>query len=338
MVKDILGTDLSAGTSFELDDLDQASGQTEVALASASASGRQTTETEAKPAGGATAEVRLRKAEPPRRRSSFWFGVIITLAAVVGLRYASRTPAGRGVLHVLGFGGDTAQIPPAVRPPPAPPPPAPVAVAPPTPPPAAAPDAAPAPAPEVAAPAPAVAAGADASPASPGEPDKPSTVAEKAPDKAPDKTAETPKTGEKPGEGDEPDEEALLRDAVPDAESAVIGEDEAEAAPAAHAAPGKAGAKPRPAAKAGPAKIETAVLQLTSTPRGAIVKTKARVLGRTPIKLHFKAGNTYEIVFVKRGYQPATRRVAVQGTKSRKIAVTLKKRPQPKKSFFHPHR
>jgi hypothetical protein len=44
-------------------------------------------------------------------------------------------------------------------------------------------------------------------------------------------------------------------------------------------------------------------------------------------------------VFVKRGYQPATRKVAVQGTKERKIAVTLKKRPPPKKtSFFHPHR
>ena len=40
---------------------------------------------------------------------------------------------------------------------------------------------------------------------------------------------------------------------------------------------------------------ETAVLHLTSAPAGAIVQTKARVLGRTPINLHFKTGNTYEL-------------------------------------------
>ena len=71
------------------------------------------------------------------------------------------------------------------------------------------------------------------------------------------------------------------------------------------------------------------------------MRTKARVLGRTPIKLHFKTGNTYEISLLKKGYQPATRRVAVSNAKARKVAVTLKKRPPPKrasKSFFKPHR
>ena len=68
------------------------------------------------------------------------------------------------------------------------------------------------------------------------------------------------------------------------------------------------------------------------------MKTKARVLGRTPIALHFKTGNTYEIVLIKRGYQPATRKVAVNNTKDRKLAVTLKKTPPPKRTFFHPHR
>jgi hypothetical protein len=157
-----------------------------------------------------------------------------------------------------------------------------------------------------------------------------------------EKEKEKEKAAQKEDE-DEPDEEALLRDAVPNAETAVIGEDEAET-PARPT--GRAGAKPpappkRPASEGRPAKVQTAVLHISTAPRGAIVKTKARVLGRTPIDLHFKSGNTYELVFVKRGYQPATRKVAVQGSKDRKVAVTLKKRPAKpahKASFFHPHR
>jgi hypothetical protein len=154
------------------------------------------------------------------------------------------------------------------------------------------------------------------------------------------------------GKDEEPDEEALLRDAVPDAESAVIGEDEAEAPPPPKAAKGAAKGRP-PVAKATPTKSEaakpetakpeakpvTAVLHLTSAPGRAIVRTKFRVLGRTPINLHFKTGNLYEIIFIKSGYQTATRRVEVKGTKDRKVAVTLKKKKAaPKKSFFHPHR
>ena len=70
-----------------------------------------------------------------------------------------------------------------------------------------------------------------------------------------------------------------------------------------------------------------------------MVRTKFRVLGRTPINLHFKSGNIYEIEFIKSGYTKATRKVAVRGTQNRKIAVALKKAPPPKRpSFFHPHR
>src|SRR6185503_854781 len=154
---------------------------------------------------------------------------------------------------------------------------------------------------------------------------------------------------------DDPDEEALLRDAVPNAEDAVIGEDDAEPAPAAKgskkaplAAKGKApapkpapttqGAKPAPGPTSRPAadksppppKVQTAVLRITSAPEGAIVRTKYRVLGRTPINLHFKTGNTYELKLVKRGYNPATRKVAVNNAKDRKIAVTLKKKAKAK--------
>ena len=73
---------------------------------------------------------------------------------------------------------------------------------------------------------------------------------------------------------------------------------------------------------------------------GAIVRTKGQVLGRTPINLHFRTGNTYELTFVKSGYQPASRLVAVVSAKDKTLALALKKsRPAPKKrSFFHPHR
>jgi hypothetical protein len=79
-------------------------------------------------------------------------------------------------------------------------------------------------------------------------------------------------------------------------------------------------------------------LRLSSAPKGAVVRTKARVLGRTPINLHFRTGNTYELQFVKKGYQTTKRRVAVQGTKEKKVAVTLRKKATKKKSFFRPHR
>ncbi len=129
-------------------------------------------------------------------------------------------------------------------------------------------------------------------------------------------------------EDDEPDEEALLRTAVPNAENAVIGEGGAEE-------PGR----DRAAAKRAPARPETAILHITSAPSGAVVRTTSRVLGRTPLNIHFRTGNIYEIAFIKAGYETTTRRVAVRGTTDRKIAVSLKKRPPPKRtSFFHPHR
>ena len=73
---------------------------------------------------------------------------------------------------------------------------------------------------------------------------------------------------------------------------------------------------------------------------GAIVRTKGQVLGRTPINLHFRTGNIYELTFVKSGYEPANRRVAVANARDKTLAVGLKKKkPAPKKrSFFHPHR
>ena len=112
---------------------------------------------------------------------------------------------------------------------------------------------------------------------------------------------------------EDPDEAALLRTAVPNAEQAVIGADGAEpagkgaegekreasdAAKPAHA-PGKASpSRPKPKVR------ETAILHITTKPVGAIVRTSGQVLGRTPINLHFRTGNIYELTFVKSGFAP----------------------------------
>ena len=362
IIKDVMSTDLSAGTSFELDDVDKGSAPTEFALNSRP-------DLSARPLGGSTAQVAA--ARRPRRRSGFVLGIIVALLAVLGLARIKEWVDGRGgVAGVLGIGGDAASQPtgtgaaagkPIAQAPAEPPKP----TTPETPPTPQTPPVPPAPPTPVAVPV----ADAAAAPPSP-------QVAQAAPDAHPaiadnhpteDKSAHPPvgdvkdksdvpdkQAGQagkdKKDDDDEPDEEALLRDADPNAENAVIGEEEAEAPPPPRPGakklvavlkpktpPSKQGAAPPPA----PAKVQTAVLHITSAPEGAIVRTKARVLGRTPINLHFKTGNTYELKLVKRGYTPATRKVAVNNAKDRKIAVTLRKKPVPKKrstSFFHPHR
>src|SRR5262245_14596154 len=135
IVKDPVGTDLSAGTSFELDDVDKGSAPTELASMMGSdggrPSGRQSAsrQSEPRPLGGSTAQV---PAPRPRRRSGFWLGVMFTLAAVVGLVYAKNWAERKGVsVNSLGLGkdasdrrsepgapGPTAQAPapPAVKP------------------------------------------------------------------------------------------------------------------------------------------------------------------------------------------------------------------------------
>ena len=140
----------------------------------------------------------------------------------------------------------------------------------------------------------------------------------------------------------------MLREALPNAENAVIGEEEADApAPEAKGGGAKGGkeagrtaAGSRAAATS--AKPETVSLHITSTPVGAVVRTKYKVLGRTPISLHFRGGNTYELMFIKQGYVQTTKRVTIAGSgaKDRKVAVVLKKSRTPagRKSLFHIHR
>ena len=128
---------------------------------------------------------------------------------------------------------------------------------------------------------------------------------------------------------------------MPNAENAVIGEDEAEAPPASQSEAGRRGrrsaARSRASRRAEVPRVETAVLHITSAPagRGRARPRRASSAARRST-LHFKTGNTYEIVLIKRGYQPATRKVAVHSTKDRKIAVTLKKTPPPKHTLLPP--
>jgi serine/threonine-protein kinase len=372
VVQDKMGTDLSVGTSFELDDVDKEKGTapTEFAMHS-------NPDLSARPLGGSTAQVGGGARRPAsRRRSGFWLGVMFTLAALVGAKYAldwydQRGATALGTLGLKSDGGnrrpgaETEARPPTAGTPPTPAP-APAATPAPAPTPvAAAADAAahPAPTPEAAPtapppPHPAVAAGgpdgraeiADnhATEEKPGNTSAPPSTADKDKDKDKDQTKDQTKDDD-----DEPDEEALLRDAVPNAENAVIGEDDAEPTAATKGQkktpPIVKGKTPPPKPAPGPtarlapapARVQTALLRITSAPEGAIVRTKYKVLGRTPINLHFKTGNTYELKLVKSGYTPATRKVAVNNTKDRKLAVALKKRAAPKKkrtSFFHPHR
>jgi serine/threonine-protein kinase len=337
VVKDVMGTDLSAGTSFELGDLDPSGSQTEAARPSAP-DFKRALRADAKPEppkGGSTAEIaKPSKTSAGRRRSSgFWLGVTLALGAVVGFHYLSGWAQKKGVMRALGLGNDAAverapTVAAPVAPPPAPVPEAPKPAEKPAvvPPPMAAAEA------PSASSAKAVAAVDAAAVAAGGavDADTHPQIGEGAPGPTAKKVAEP---------DDEPDEEALLRDVVPNAEDAVIGEDDAEAG-AAKPKPAVAKSRkaaPKPAAEL--PRVETAVLHFTSAPSGAVVRTKARVLGRTPISLHFKTGNTYEVLLIKRGFEPATRKVSVHSTKDRRVAVTLKKRAPPKKlPFFHPHR
>ncbi|HZL17851.1 MAG TPA: serine/threonine-protein kinase [Polyangia bacterium] len=338
-VKDVMGTDLSAGTSFELGDLDSSAGHTEAARPSApdfKGAPRGDAKPEP-PKGGSTAEIaKPSKTSAGRRRSGgFWLGVTLALGGVVGFHYLSGWAQKRGVMRALGLGNDAAvertpAVPAAGASPAAPAPqaqhaaekPAAVVAAP------TAMTASPSPKPL------AVVDGAAEPTASAGVP----VDADTHPQLAEGKAAPTAKKAAEPDD-DEPDEEALLRDAVPDAEDAVIGEDDAEASAAAKPKPAGKSRKAAAKAEADAPRVETAVLHFTSAPSGAVVRTKARVLGRTPINLHFKTGNTYEVLLIKHGFEPATRKVSVHSTKDRKVAVTLKKRPPPKKlPFFHPHR
>jgi serine/threonine-protein kinase len=126
-----------------------------------------------------------------------------------------------------------------------------------------------------------------------------------------------------PAEADE-DEEKLLKSADPADQERVIDEDEG-------VQDKKKPAKVRPAA---PAAIEPTSVHIVSVPEGAVIRLGKRVFGRAPMNLRFRPGITFELTFVKRGYLPASKNFTPTGRKNQSVRVVLRKKPQPRKSFF----
>ena len=119
----------------------------------------------------------------------------------------------------------------------------------------------------------------------------------------------------------EEEEEILLKQAEPADTERVIGEDE-----------GVGGRNPDAVAKN--ATVEPVSVHVVSVPEGAVISIGKRVFGRAPMNLRFRPGLTFELTFVKKGYLPATKRVAVSNRKKQSAKVFLTKKPQPKKSLF----
>jgi len=149
-----------------------------------------------------------------------------------------------------------------------------------------------------------------------------------------------------PVEEEEEDEETLLGRVIPDA-GTVIGEDEADPSPGPAPSPTPSRAEVRapsggqappapPAQTRRPAPPPVArppaqpvLVRITSSPLGAVVRTKKQVLGRTPIAIRFNPGNTYRLTFVKKGYVTSNRLVPVASGKPQSISVPMKKAAAP---------
>ena len=138
---------------------------------------------------------------------------------------------------------------------------------------------------------------------------------------APDAHPATPPTSED-------DEEDLLKHSEPAASDQILGEDEGEGPVKPLAAKHGERAKPERALP------ESVSVYIESQPKGAVVKLKNRVFGRSPLNLRFRPGIAYELTFIKKGYQNASKRFTVTGRKNQKVRTTLKKKRAPKKSLL----
>ena len=52
------------------------------------------------------------------------------------------------------------------------------------------------------------------------------------------------------------------------------------------------------------------------------------------MNLRFRPGITFELTFVKKGYLPTSKSFTPTGRKNQTVRVVLRKKPQPRKSFF----
>jgi hypothetical protein len=75
-------------------------------------------------------------------------------------------------------------------------------------------------------------------------------------------------------------------------------------------------------------------VHIATVPEGAVIKLGKRVFGRAPMNLRFRPGVTYNLTFVKQGYVTKSSQLEVTGKQKQTFKVRLKKRPEPKKSFF----
>ena len=133
---------------------------------------------------------------------------------------------------------------------------------------------------------------------------------------APSGTAASPPPPTATAESEE--EEDLLKNKEPDDNKRVLGEDEGIA--------GGVGVKPSPQA--------VVSVHVVSVPAGAVVSLGKRVFGRAPMNLRFRPGLIFELTFVKKGYLPANKRFAATSKKNQVVKITLKKKPEPKRSIF----
>jgi eukaryotic-like serine/threonine-protein kinase len=295
----------------------------------------------------------------PSRRRWLVGGLVAGAALTAGALTVVRVRFGElGPLLDRAVGGGTAQ-PPAPAPPTAAPaaPPAPTAAEP-TPPPV--PAAEPPPAPETAPATPAPVAGSATPDTRPAEtPASETQLAEETPARSAEEPGAAAPPSEPPTEPNEDDEdedeETLLQRQEPGIAEKVIGQEDdpdepppekspeastpAKVPPAAPARRSPAAAAPsRPAPSSSssrrPASREPASVRVESKPEGAVIRLGKRVFGRAPMNLRFKPGVTYELTFVKQGFESAKRRFTASGRKGQRVAVVLKKAPAKRKGFF----
>lgn len=79
------------------------------------------------------------------------------------------------------------------------------------------------------------------------------------------------------------------------------------------------------------------LLQITSTPDGAMVYSDGRLVGQTPLRLSALVAETdYQLVVEKAGHQPAILRVRLQQGEDKQLTVTLKKRARSAAAVLSP--
>jgi serine/threonine protein kinase len=156
------------------------------------------------------------------------------------------------------------------------------------------------------------------------EPPAPAARLDAGPDRQDGASGATPPAPAASGVAEE--EEDLLKNAEPESDERVIGEEDAVPRPKA-ARPKVSVAKDQPTPQA-------VSVRIISSPEGAVVSLGKRVFGRAPLNLRFRPGISYELTFVKKGYKSRSKRFAVTGRPNQTVKVSLAKKPAPRRSLL----